>query len=487
MLRSPRLRIGLKAALAAGTAAAAVLAPTTSQAGPAYDASPAVVADAPDIDVAAVLGHLQELQDIADANGGNRGTGQPGYRASLDYVQAQLDAAGYTTQVQSFSTWQGTSYNLIADWPGGDTGNTVMMGAHLDSVSSGAGINDNGTGTAGILETALAFAEANPSPRNHVRFGFWGAEELGLVGSTHYVDSLSSAEVDDLAAYFNFDMIGSPNPGYFVYDDDPNGTDLRDSLTAMFDAEGIDTDYVDVDGRSDHAAFMQRGIPTAGTFTGAEGRKTSAEAEKWGGTAGQAYDPCYHSACDDMDNLDQAALDVNSDVVADALWQWSEHDFGGGGADPEPPTGDNVVANPGFEEGATAWSTSDGVITSSSSRPAHAGSWKAWFNGYGRNHTDTASQDVTVPAGGVLSFWLRVDTREYGGTAYDTFVVQVVAGGVTDTVAEYSNTDAGDYRQESLDLSAYAGQDVTLRFVGDEDAYLQTSFVLDDVVLAGTN
>ncbi|WP_067430346.1 M28 family metallopeptidase [Nocardioides jensenii] len=285
---------------------------------------------APDIPVEAVVAHLDELQSIADANGGNRSTGQRGYEASVDYVQAQLDAAGFVTEVQSFSTRAGTSYNLIADWPGGDTTSTVMMGGHLDSVDEGPGINDNGTGSAAILTTALAFAEANPAPANHVRFGFWGAEELGLLGSTHYVDSLSATQVDDLAAYFNFDMLGSPNPGYFVYDDDANGTALRDSLTALYDEAGIESDHIDVDGRSDHAAFMQRDIPTAGTFSGAEGQMTSAQAAKWGGQAGSAFDPCYHAACDDIDNVDTAALDLNTDLIADTLWAWADHDFDGG-------------------------------------------------------------------------------------------------------------------------------------------------------------
>lgn len=434
-----------------------------------------------DIPIDEVMTHLQQLQSIANANGGNRATGEPGYRASLDYVRAELDAAGFTTRVESFSTRNGTSYNLIADWPGGDTGNTVMMGGHLDSVSSGPGINDNGSGSAAILASALAFAESNPSPRNHVRFGFWGAEELGLLGSTHYVDNLTQAQVDELAAYFNFDMVASPNPGYFVYDDDPNGTELRDSLTTGYDAAGIDSDHIDVDGRSDHAAFMQRGIPTAGTFSGAEGHMTSTQAAKWGGRADEAFDPCYHAACDDIDNLDTAALDLNTDLIAQTLADWSAHDFGGGTT--EPPTGGDAVTNGGFEDGSTGWQATSGVISSDSGQPAHAGSAKAWFNGYGRSHTDTASQAVTVPEGGQLSFWLKIDTDEdTSSRAYDTFRLQL---GST-TLETWSNLDAGGYRQVTLDLTAYAGESATLEFTGVEDAYLATDFVVDDVSLTGS-
>ncbi|WP_082563923.1 M28 family peptidase [Nocardioides sp. Root140] len=466
------------ATLAAGVALALPGSATALPGGATVDPQPAAVADAPDIPLSAVTTHLEEFQSIAEANGGNRYTGQPGYRASLDYVQAQLDAAGFVTEVQSFSTRAGTSYNLIADWPGGDTTNTVMMGGHLDSVDEGPGINDNGTGSAAILASALAFAQSGAEPANHVRFGFWGAEELGLLGSTHYVDSLSTVEVDDLAAYFNFDMVGSPNPGYFVYDDDANGTELRDSLTASYDAAGIDSDYIDVDGRSDHAAFMQRGIPTAGTFSGAEGTKTSTQAAKWGGQAGQAYDPCYHSACDDIDNLDTAALDLNADLIADTLWAWADHDFGGGTT--EPPTGDDAITNGGFEDGTTGWQATNGVVSTDLDQSAHGGSGKAWLNGYGRAHTDSVAQTVTVPDAGRLTFWLRVDTDEdTTGQAYDT--LRVKAGSTT--LGTWSNLDAGDYRSIALDLSAYAGQSVTVTFVGTEDAYLATDFVLDDVSL----
>lgn len=332
-MSSTRARLAVLVSVAALTAGGATTVSGAANAEADVVSAPAR-AEATDIAVDDVMGHLQELQSIADANGGNRSTGEPGYAASVDYVQAQLDAVGFVTQVQEFDTWAGTSYNLIADWPGGDTANTVMMGAHLDSVDEGPGINDNGSGTAAILATALTFAEARAdgtaAPANHVRFGFWGAEELGLLGSTHYVDSLTEAQVDDLAAYFNFDMVASPNPGWFVYDDDPNGTAMRDSLTALYDETGIDSDYIDVDGRSDHAAFMQRGIPTAGTFSGAEGYMTSAQAAKWGGEANAPFDACYHAACDDIDNLDLEALDVNTDVIAQTLEDWADHDFGAG-------------------------------------------------------------------------------------------------------------------------------------------------------------
>lgn len=149
---------------------------------------------------------------------------------------------------------------------------------------------------------------------------------------------------------------------------------------------------------------------------------------------------------------------------------------------PPPPTG-NLLGNPGFESGATVWSATSGVITSSTSRPARTGSWKAWLNGYGSTHTDTLSQSVTLPATGTqtLSFYLRIDTAESGSTVYDKLSVQVVSGGATTTLATYSNVNAtSSYALRSFSLASFAGKTVTIRFVGTEDSSLQTSFVIDD-------
>ncbi|RHW28025.1 S8 family peptidase [Nocardioides immobilis] len=150
---------------------------------------------------------------------------------------------------------------------------------------------------------------------------------------------------------------------------------------------------------------------------------------------------------------------------------------------PPPPTG-NLLANPGFESGNTGWSATSGVITSSTSRPARTGSWKAWLNGYGSSSTDTLSQSVTLPASGTktLAFYLRIDSAETTtATAYDTLKVQIVSGGVTTTLATYSNLNKNStYVLKSFSLAAYAGKTVTVRFAGAEDSSLQTSFVIDD-------
>ncbi|MFC8014387.1 M28 family peptidase [Streptomyces cinereoruber] len=300
--------------------AALALGGLTGTSATARPAEAAGAAAAPDISLTAVKQHLTDLQSIATANGGNRAHGRAGYKASIDFVKAKLDAAGYTTSLQTFTTSGATGYNLIADWPGGDPNQVLMAGSHLDSVSSGPGINDNGSGSAAILETALAVSRAGYQPSKHLRFAWWGAEELGLVGSKYYVNNLPSTERSKIKGYLNFDMIGSPNPGYFVYDDDPT---IEQTFKSYFAGLGVPTEIeTEGDGRSDHAPFKSAGVPVGGLFTGASRVKTSAQVSKWGGTA-TAFDRCYHSSCDTTSNINDTALDRNSDAVAHAIWTLS--------------------------------------------------------------------------------------------------------------------------------------------------------------------
>jgi len=143
------------------------------------------------------------------------------------------------------------------------------------------------------------------------------------------------------------------------------------------------------------------------------------------------------------------------------------------------------IANPGFESGSTGWSATPSVIGQNAPyEPAHSGTWDAWLDGYGRSHTDTVSQSITIPSGCsnyTLSFWLHIDTAERTTTtAFDTLTVTL---GLT-TLATYSNLNkASGYQQHSFDVSSFAGQTVTLTFKGVEDSSLQTSFVLDDTAL----
>ncbi|MER6311153.1 M28 family metallopeptidase [Streptomyces sp. NPDC001739] len=313
MTRSARIR---RAALATGcvTALAATL---FTAAGAHADPAPAA---APDIDVKAVKADLDQLQSIADANGGNRAHGKPGHKASIDFLKGKLDQAGFKTQVQEFDNNGATGYNLVADWPGGDESKTVMAGAHVDSVDAGPGINDNGSGSAGILEVALAVSKSGLKPAKHLRFAWFGDEEDGMVGSQSYVQKLG-ADTKKIDAYLNFDMIGSPNPGYFVYDDDAR---LEKVFKDWFAAKNIATEKeTEGDGRSDHASFKDAGVAVGGLFSGADYKKTEEQAKNWGGEAGKAFDACYHQSCDTSKNIDEKALDTNTDAIAAAIWQLS--------------------------------------------------------------------------------------------------------------------------------------------------------------------
>lgn len=221
-----------------------------------------------------------------------------------------------------------TTYNVLAETATGRDDNVVMLGAHLDGVTEGAGINDNGTGSAAILETAIQLADVNKL-NNKVRFAWWSAEELGLVGSTHYVDTLSDEELGNIATYLNFDMVGSPNYIIGVYDADESTYDAPVTVPAgSAETEDVFTDYFDAgnqpwvdtmfSGRSDYQAFIENGVPASGLFTGADGVKTAEQAELFGGTAGITYDPNYHSAADDITNVNRTALEIMSDAIAHA-------------------------------------------------------------------------------------------------------------------------------------------------------------------------
>jgi Zn-dependent M28 family amino/carboxypeptidase len=446
--------------------------PTTT---PAPVTAPATAPDRglPDRLVAEVSGdaalrHLQELQRIADANGGNRALGRPGYDASVDYVAGALRAAGYQVQTPEFTarrftvrqqrltvagaevaavafgyspatpagglsgplatvdgeacdagalagvprgsvlvvrrgtctfaqksaaaagagaqallvvnnekgaltggtlgdTATGTvptaglsradgdplfaragapvslvldtavdqvrSRNVIAQTSTGDPDRVVVAGAHLDSVPEGPGINDNGSGTAALLEIAVRLGSA-PPVANAVRFAFWGAEEEGLVGSDAYVTGLGPQDRKRIAVYLNLDMVGSPNSGYFVLDGDgsepgagepaPAGSAaVEKALVDALAATGVPVRGTGLDGNSDYAPFAAAGIPTGGLFTGASEPMTPAEAQLWGGRPNAPHDPCYHQACDRVDTIDRTALDRNADATARVIGRYA--------------------------------------------------------------------------------------------------------------------------------------------------------------------
>jgi Zn-dependent M28 family amino/carboxypeptidase len=239
-----------------------------------------------------------------------------------------LANAGTTTvhiTTQTFSETRET-YNVIADTRKGDPNQTVVVGAHLDSVIDGPGINDDGSGTSTDLEVARQLARVHGvHAKNRVRFIFFGAEEEGLLGSIAYVESLTPAQRSEIKWMLDFDMLASPNFVRFVYDGDgssggpagpPGSGEIEAVFNQFWNSRGLATEPTDFDGRSDYDSFTAVGIPAGGIFAGAEGIKTEEQAAVFGGVAGEPYDPCYHMACDTTSNLNLTALDQFSDAVA---------------------------------------------------------------------------------------------------------------------------------------------------------------------------
>jgi Zn-dependent M28 family amino/carboxypeptidase len=215
-----------------------------------------------------------------------------------------------------------TTRNVIADSKRGAIDNTVVVGAHLDSVIDGPGINDNGSGSGTILEIAEQMAKVKP--RNHVRFIWFSGEESGLLGSTYYVSQLSEEGLSQIAAMLNFDMVASPNFARFVYDGSDEGAPagsgaIEDVFNDYFTSRKLAFEPTPFDGRSDYGPFIAQGIPAGGLFTGAEGVKAPEQVLLYGGVAGVAYDHCYHQPCDTIANINDTALDQMSDAAAAAV------------------------------------------------------------------------------------------------------------------------------------------------------------------------
>ncbi|MDG4761091.1 M20/M25/M40 family metallo-hydrolase [Micromonospora sp. WMMD710] len=282
--------------VAVGLLLAAALTPT-----------PAVAAAAPPtVGAGAVMPHLTALQEIADRNGDTRAAGTPGYTESVRYVKGVLDRAGFRTRIDEFvyvdeKGVRHTSQNVIADWPGGDDNDVVMVGAHLDSVPAGPGINDNGSGAAAVLATAEVVARAHLVSRRHLRFAWWGAEELGELGSAAYLKHLPSRQRKAIGAYLNFDMTGIDTTGMWLVVDTGDG--LAKGFYDYFAVHDIPTWDIGV-GSSDHVSFADRGIPVSGFTTG--------------------IDACYHLACDRLENISPTVQTTSTNAIIYALWGLSD-------------------------------------------------------------------------------------------------------------------------------------------------------------------
>jgi hypothetical protein len=274
-----------------------------------------------------IVADATSLDPPIDGNAGPVTHGIPVVGASFADGVA-LAEEGSTAYVEVLPAETRTDHNVIAEKKGKDRDNVVMAGAHLDSVIEGPGINDNGSGSAALLETAIMMGKVKPA--NTIRFAWWAAEEQGLVGSTDYVEGLSQQERDRIALYMNYDMVGSPNYVFMVYDADqttfeapvpvpPGSEAIEDVYERYYTKIGEPYDDTEFSGRSDYQAFIEAGIPSGGLFTGAEEVKTEEQEDIWGGAAGEQFDPCYHLECDDIGNFDAHALKVNSDLIAFAM------------------------------------------------------------------------------------------------------------------------------------------------------------------------
>ncbi|HEX6023625.1 MAG TPA: M28 family peptidase [Solirubrobacter sp.] len=225
---------------------------------------------------------------------------------------------------------QRIDYDIIAETPNGDPTRVLQVGAHIDGVNAGPGINDDGSGTSMNLAIAHQILKLNLPLKYKIRFGWFSGEEQGLFGSTFAVNQLNTVQTQQTLGMLDYDMIASTNYIPFMYIPNPMETTLpplqRDSEATMSNVHidylqnrlGIPkTDYP-FDNRSDYAQWRARNVPATGLFTGAETSKTAAMVPMYGGQAGIQADPCYHEWCDTVFNLSQYGLDEFTDVLAHA-------------------------------------------------------------------------------------------------------------------------------------------------------------------------
>ncbi|KAJ1779840.1 hypothetical protein LPJ54_000593 [Coemansia sp. RSA 1824] len=219
------------------------------------------------------------------------------------------------------------TFNILCVGRTGDPRNTIIVGAHLDSVRNGPGINDNGSGSSSILEIQLTLAHTKFDPHNRLVFAWWGAEEDGLLGSRHFVHTMAHnwtnkwsvyeprIEWSDIALDLNFDMLASPNYIALVH----NGTDaprnarigsqrIQRVFENYFARHQYTYEVTDMRGGSDFLPFVQNGVPAGGVLTGAGELKTIKERLVHGGLARAALDTCYHRDCDTLLNINIDAL-----------------------------------------------------------------------------------------------------------------------------------------------------------------------------------
>lgn len=243
---------------------------------------------------------------------------------ALNGTTTTVDIRTHTTPV--------VSHNVIAQTRTGRTDNVVLSAAQLDSEDDVPGMNDNGSGAAAQLELAIQLG-GRPKINNAVRFTFWGGEWTQS-GSRSYLDTLDFEAQLDISMYLHFDMLGSMNGGYFVYDGDnsdridpgphPFGSaQIEKSFVDFLTGQGVATEGTNYDTNTDHPGFTALGIPTGGLYTGSFVGKTPAQVAKWGGTAGLGFDPCHQRSCDNLGNVNRPQLDRMADAMAHTVGSYA--------------------------------------------------------------------------------------------------------------------------------------------------------------------
>jgi Peptidase family M28/PA domain len=293
--------------------------------------------------VAVAKGAVGLLVSSQAANGAPAGLFTPGYyrqfTVPVGVIGADANSALRRTSAPVRLTLDGRpvlakSRNVVAQTKTGDTHNVVMAGAHLDSVGGGPGINDDGTGVAAVLETALRLG-GSPNVANAVRFAFWGAGEIGAEGSRAYLRGLDPEHLNDIALYLDFDMLGSPNAGYFTYDGDQSAATapanvpvgsagIERSLAGFLNVAGVRPADMPLAEATDYQSFLLAGVPIGGLTTGAAQRKTEVQARLWGGKAGVAFDPNYHTRRDNIDNVDRKPFGLMGSGVGFAVGTYAQ-------------------------------------------------------------------------------------------------------------------------------------------------------------------
>lgn len=310
----------------------------TSKVSPSIDA-PTQPIEANHLDSAKMMVHLQNFQNIAEKNAGNRAVGTQGGLASAEYILNEVKKAGLQPQIIAFENREKTvGQNIFVEIPGQSKDSAIFVGAHYDSVKMGPGINDNATGVALLLEL-MPYLKAQKNLKHSIYLAFWDSEEVGIAGSQAYSAKLSEAQLKGIRAYINVDMVGTKNPEILIADADKSSVN---EMEAMLKQRGMaKADYQPlIDGlRSipSHAGdlaleqklkqfFQQRNLKVKEDVSTLTASDTAAFLGKVPVTSiiffneqlkGDVLEfaPCYHQACDTLDKVDPKSLSLAGDAV----------------------------------------------------------------------------------------------------------------------------------------------------------------------------